>query len=66
MLVTKQTYLGISDAACKARDGTPWPGEWAGLLVHIIESLGVYSLTSEEKWDMLKTIIDKWELHLSY
>ena len=50
----------MMDAGRKVRPPSKTPGAWAGCVVHIHESLGVCSLTSEEKWKKLKDILDKW------
>ena len=60
MLASKQSYLGIQDAARKARPSSKTPGAWAGALVHVLTLLGVCVLTSVEKWNKMKGILDKW------
>ena len=55
-----QAYVGVQDAARKVRPCDQTNGAWAGAVVHIIEGLGVCTLTSEEKWTKLKHILDKW------
>jgi len=56
-----QSYLGIQDAARKARPCSKSPGAWAGSVVHIAPELGVCVLTSREKWSKLKSILCKWK-----
>ncbi len=54
--------MGIQDALCKLRcsEGTRTPGAWAGTSVCIDNDLGVVVLTSQEKWDRLKSICKFW------
>ena len=59
-LASKQSYLGIQDAGRKARPSSKTPGAWAGALVHVFMLLGVCVLTSVEKWNKMKGILDKW------
>ena len=61
-LSTRESYLGIQDALRKwrAAGGTRRPGAWAGTVVFNDEVLGIAVLTSQEKWDRLKTICAKW------
>jgi hypothetical protein len=59
-LASKQSYLGIQNAAGKARPSSRTPGAWAGAIVHILASLGVCVLTSAEKWGKKKAILAKW------
>ena len=59
-LASKQSYLGIQDAARKARPCSQQPGAWAGAIVHVLPTLGVCVLTSMEKWIKLKAILSKW------
>ena len=56
----KQSYLGIQDAGRKARPSSQTPSAWAGAIVHVLPSLGVCVLTSAEKWDKMKGILEKW------
>jgi hypothetical protein len=58
----KQSYLGIQDALHKLRsaNGTRRPRAWAGVSVCVEEDHGVVVLTSEEKWDRMKTICNYW------
>jgi len=60
-LASVQSYLGVQDAARKARPCSPTPGAWAGSVVHVHDGLGVCTLVSEEKWKRFKAIIDKWK-----
>ena len=59
---TKQAYLGIQDALRKLRaaGGTKRPGAWAGSSVCVEDDKGLVVLTSQEKWDRLKTICRHW------
>ena len=53
MLASKQSYLGIQDAARKARPCSQTAGAWAGAIVHVLDQLGVCILTSKEKWSKM-------------
>ena len=64
-LTAKQAYLGIIDAACKFRPGIKTPGAWNGSVVHVLMTLGVCCLTSEEKWDNMKHILKDWHTILA-
>ena len=55
-----QAYLGVQDAARKLRELSRRGGAWAGSVVHTIPELGVCVLTTQEKWDRFKSIIEKW------
>jgi hypothetical protein len=59
---TKESYLGIQDALQKIQSPhrTRCPGAWAGSNVCIDEEIGVMVLTSQEKWDRLKSICAHW------
>ena len=59
-LASKQSYLGIQDAARKVRPCSRTPGAWAGSVVHISPVLGVCVLTSREKWTKMRGILLKW------
>ena len=37
VLASKQSYLGIQDAARKARPCSQAAGEWAGAIVHVLD-----------------------------
>ncbi len=50
VLASKQSYLGIQDAARKARPCSQTMGAWVGSIVHVLDGLGVCVLTSKEKW----------------
>jgi hypothetical protein len=60
LLASKQSYLGIQDAGCKAQPCSKQPGAWVGAIIHVLPSLGVCVLTSAEKWNKMKTILKKW------
>jgi len=47
-LASKQSYLGIQDAARKARPCSQTTGAWAGSIVHVVDDLGVCVLTSKK------------------
>ena len=65
-LSSRESYLGIQDALRKLRGGggTCYPGAWAGVVVFNDEELGLVVLTSQEKWDRLKSICSKWLMRL--
>ena len=63
-LASKQSYLGIQDAARKARPCSQTTGAWAGSIVHVLDGLGVCVLTSKEKWAKMKGILAKWSARL--
>ncbi len=48
VLASKQSYLGIQDAARKAQPCSQTMGAWAGAIVHVLDQLGVCVLTSQE------------------
>jgi hypothetical protein len=57
---SKQSYVGMQDAARKADDCTQQARAWAGAVVHIVPDKGVCVLTSDEKWRKTKGIVSKW------
>ena len=57
---SKQSYVGMQDAARKADICTQQARAWAGAVVHVIPEKGVCVLTSDEKWLKTKGIISKW------
>ncbi len=59
---TRESWVGIQDTLCKLRcsGGTRTPGAWAGASVCVDNDLGVVVLTSQEKWDWLKSICKFW------
>ena len=64
MLASKQSYLGIQDAARKVRPCSQTAGAWAGAIVHVVDQLGVCVLTSKEKWSKMRGILEKWRTAL--
>jgi hypothetical protein len=61
VLASKQSYLGIQDAGTrKVGPSSKMPGAWAGAIMHVLPKLGVYVLTSNEKWTKMKGILGKW------
>ena len=64
-LAAKQSYLGVQDAGRKAWPCSQQPGAWAGVNVHVLPTLGVCVLESEDKWTKLKAILTKWWGRLS-
>jgi len=64
MLASKQSYLGIQDAARKAHPCSQTTGAWAGAIVHVMDQLGVCALTSKEKWSKMRGILEKWRTSL--
>jgi len=63
---SRQSYLGIQHALQKLRSpgGTRRPGAWAGVNVCVEEDRGVVVLSSQEKWDRMKTICEHWQVIL--
>jgi hypothetical protein len=59
-MATRQSYLGIQDAARKVRPASRSPGAWAGVVVHVDPHAGVSTLASQEKWDRMKKIFQDW------
>jgi hypothetical protein len=51
-------YLGIQDAPRKRRDSSQSPGAWAGSVVKT-GSTGTHVLTSQEKWDKARTLVQE-------
>ena len=64
-LAAKQSYLGVQDAGRKARPCSQQPGAWTGANVHVLPTLRVCVLASEDKWTKLKAILKKWWGRLS-
>jgi hypothetical protein len=60
VLASKQSYLGIQDAARKAHPCSQTPGAWVGAIVYVVDQLGVCALTSKEKWAKMRGILEKW------
>jgi hypothetical protein len=54
------SYLGIQDAPRKRRAPSQTPGAWAGSSVAITKE-GVAVTVSQEKWDKMKTMVNKWK-----
>ena len=61
-LSLRESYLGIQDALRKLRaaGGLRRPGAWTGTVVFINEETGLVVLTSQDKWDRMKLICNKW------
>jgi hypothetical protein len=59
---TRESYLGLQDALRKIRapKGLRQPGAWAGANLCIGEKGEVMVLTSQDKWDRMKTICRHW------
>lgn len=59
---TIETYLGVQDALRKIRGagGVRHPGAWAGGVIINDEKEGLLLLTSQDKWDKMKSIIQHW------
>jgi hypothetical protein len=64
-LASKQSYLGIQDAARKARLCSQTTGAWAGAIVHVLDKFGVCVLTSKAKWMKMQGILEKWRMALA-
>jgi hypothetical protein len=55
-------HLGIQDAPRKRRDSLQSPGAWAGSVIRT-GAEGVNVLTSQEKWDKLKCLLQEvWDM----
>ncbi len=63
-LTSKQSYLGIQDAARKAHLCSQTTGAWVGAIMHVLDKLGVCVLTSKEKWMKMQEILEKWRMAL--
>ena len=59
-LAAQQRYLGMQDVARKLCPCSETPGAWSSLVIHVVEKLGLYVLTSEETLDKLKGILKEW------
>ena len=58
-IATRESYLGIQDAARKRRPPTQMAGAWAGSIIRTNESeVGV--VVSEERWNKTRSIISGW------
>ena len=64
VLASKQSYLGIQDAARKARPCSQTTVALAGAIVHVVEHLGVCVLTSQEEWVKMQRMLEKWKAAL--
>jgi hypothetical protein len=64
-LASKQSYLGIQDAARKACPCSQTTGAWAAAIMHVLNELGVCVLTSKEKWMKMQGILEKWRMALA-
>ena len=59
-VATRESYLGIQDAARKRRPPSQNAGAWAGSILRTNgEEVG--KLVSQERWDKAKSIIGKWK-----
>ena len=56
---TREAYLGLQDALQKVRhnDGTTTPGAWAGVNVCVEKNKGVVVMSSQDKWDQMKSYV---------
>ena len=48
-LAAKQSYLGIQDATRNVRPCSQTSDAWLGLVIYVVEKLGLCVLTPEEK-----------------
>jgi hypothetical protein len=55
-LASKQSHLGIQDAARKARPCSQTTDAWVGAIVFVLDKLRVCVLTSKEKWMKMQGI----------
>ena len=56
-------HLGIQDAARKRRFPSQRPGVWCGAKTSA-DNVGVYTSTTQQKWDKAKTTIEGWLIEL--
>jgi hypothetical protein len=56
-------YLGIQDAPRKRRGSSQSPGAWAGSVVKTGPD-GTFVLTSQEKWDKARSLVEEMKLML--
>ena len=56
-VASRLNFLGMQHAARKLQDMTKEPGAWAGSVVNT--EYGVFILTSQEKWDKTKRILNE-------
>jgi hypothetical protein len=59
---TRESYPGLQNTLQKVQvpEGSRTPGAWAGANVSMERDVRVVLLTSQEKWDGLKSICSKW------
>jgi hypothetical protein len=55
---SKLNFLGIQDAPRKRRASSRSPGAWAGGVVRTLDD-GVFILSSQEKWDKAKVLLEE-------
>jgi hypothetical protein len=53
-------YLGQQDASRKRKGASQNPGPWAGSVLKSREGEGLYLTISQEKWDRVKEILDRY------
>jgi hypothetical protein len=57
----KLNYLGQQDAARKRGFASKTPGAWAGAVVEAELGDGIYVTISQDKWDKVKRIVQRYE-----
>ena len=58
-VATRESYLGIQDAAQKRRPPTQHAGTWAGSMIRMNDT-EIGMLVSQERWMKTRKIIRKW------
>lgn len=53
-------YLGQQDASRKRKGASQKPGPWAGSVLESREGEGLYLTISQEKWDKVKEILERY------
>lgn len=57
---SKLNYLGEQDASRKRGEASQEPGAWAGSVIVSEKDKGLFVTVSQEKWDKVKAILDKY------
>ena len=63
VLATRESYLGIQDAARKRRPPSKAAGAWAGSIIRT-NSQTVGKMISQDRWTKTKSILGKWNHRL--
>lgn len=59
---SKLNYLGEQDASRKRGEASQEPGAWAGSVIVSKKKEGVFVTVSQEKWDKVKDVLDKYHV----